>query len=66
MDLTDNSRPCASHRFITAALVFAIAASAAGCVKTDPSSDPFKACPAGAHRVRDVTQPWPKQWVCER
>jgi hypothetical protein len=51
-------------RVLAVLLVLAIALGAAGCQKSDPSSNPWKACPAGMHRIRDVIQSPLHQWVC--
>ena len=48
-----------------AAVTLALVLTAAGCTKTDPSSNPFKPCPQGLHRIKDVTYPAPDWWVCE-
>lgn len=64
----DNARERARRRIIAVALALAVALGAAGCqfhAGTDPSWNPFKPCPHGQVRVKDVTRPAPQQWVCE-
>ena len=44
-------------------LALAVMAGAAQC-STSPSPDPFKSCPPGQNRMRDVTRPSDQQWMC--
>lgn len=54
-----------ARRWLPVILALAVAAVTAGCNQPG-SGDPFASCPPGMHRVRDVTQPTARQWVCAR
>ena len=65
-DLTENPFPRAIA-WIGLVLALALAVLVlAGCQEKDGGSNPFAPCPAGWHRMRDVTQSPGRQWVCEK
>lgn len=51
-------------RLMALAVLAAFVAPAAAQCGTDPGNNPFSSCPAGTHRIRDVTRPPSQQWVC--
>lgn len=65
MDLIDKTRPLAT---IVLGLMLAALTALCGCQVHqghDPSWNPFRPCPSGQVRVKDVTRPAGQQWVCE-
>jgi hypothetical protein len=58
-----------TKRLLAGAAAVAVVVTVAACGPGNgagPSSDPFARCPAGTSRIRDVTRPPGRQWVCAR
>ena len=52
------------RRLAALAVLAAVVMPAAAQCGTDPGSNPVSSCPAGTHRIQDVTRPPGQQWVC--